>query len=284
MSKSDRQKKRSQRRRQGPFKPIVGTVGANDNIATANDNGGPIVIRGITLTANQAHRMEVAEARLATRDPTLQRLGRDAMGTLDAEIDRAIASREREEAEREMQELAAGRGDTYSRGSGSDATLSIRRDGLETLAAKRKRADGTTVAAITSNQYAAGLRYRADYERLDPERKLTPPSPDSIKGPSHGGEGWDAKLREAHDRMMRVRLMIAGVDINPSWTPGDFTRAAMPRFSEGHPVTRAIKALDDVAGKGKNIREMASGGRARARLVDDLTFALDACAIVYDLG
>jgi hypothetical protein len=281
MSKSDRQKKRSQRGRQKPSSPRPIGLGANDN--AVNDNRAPVVIRGVTLTVNQAHRLEVAEARLTSTDAGLQRAGRDGMAALNAEIDRAIASREREDAEREMQELAAGRGDTYSRGSGADATLSIRRDGLETLAAKRKRPDGTEVSAITSNQYAAGLRYRADYERLDPERKLTPPSPDSIKGPSHGGEGWDAKLREAHDRMIRVRLMIAGVDINPSWTPGDFTRAAMPRFSEGHPVTRAVKALDDVAGKGKNIREMASGGRARARLVDDLTFALDACAIVYDL-
>ena len=283
MSKSDRQKKRAQRRRQGPSAPInYGGPPANDN--AVNDNAGPVVIRGIRLTANQAHRLEVAEARLKTRNPTLQRLGRDAMAALNAEIDRAVASREREEAEREMQELAAGRGETFTRGD--DKTLSIRRDGLETLATGRKKADGTWLAvpAVTQTQRAAGLRYRADYERLDPERKLTPPSLDAIKGPAHGGEGWDQKLREAHDRMMRVRLMIAGVDIPLTWTPGDWTRVAQPRFPDSHPVSRAIRALDEIAGRGRNVRELASGSRARAQIVDDLTFALDAVAIVYEIG
>jgi hypothetical protein len=283
MSKSDRQKKRAQRRRQGPFKPIVGTVGANDNIATANDNLEPTVIRGITLTVNQAHRMEVAEARLATRDPTLQRLGRDAMAALNAEIDRAIAAKEREEAEREMQELAAGRGETYRRGTGTVGNLSVKRDGLDTLAAKRKLPDGREISAITRTQLAAGLRYRADYERLDPEKGLTPPSPDSIKGPGHGGDGWDAKLREAHDRMMRVRMIIAGIDVPLSWVPGDAIRAATPRYPDHHPVSRAIKALDEIAGKGRNVREMAPGGRAHQRIVRDLKAALDAAAIVYEL-
>lgn len=283
MSKSDRQKKRALRKRQGPSAPRV--IGANDNAPRpANDNYSPVVIRGIPLTPNQAHRLEVAEARLRTRNSTLQREGRDAMAALNAEIDRAVAAKEREASEREMQELAAGRGETYARGD--DKTLSIKRDGLETLATGKKGKDGEWIVppAITQTQRAAGLRYRADYERLDPERKLTPPSLDSIKSKAHGGDGWDQKLREAHDRMMRVRLMIAGVDIPLTWIPGDWTRVAQPRFPDGHPVSRAIRALDEIAGKGRNVRELASGGRARDRVVDDLTFALDAVAIVYEIG
>jgi hypothetical protein len=272
-------KSRARARRKTYAKPsLPRAIGANDN---GDAVAATVVIRGVTLTANQAHRLEIAEARLATRDPIMQRFGRDAMATLNAEIDRVIEAREREESEREMQELAAGRGETYQRGTGAVGSLSVKRDGLDTLAGKRKLPDGRTVSAITREQLAAGLRYRADYERLDPEKGLSPPDAKAVRGHAHGGDGWDTKLREAHDRMMRVRLLIAGIDTLPSWGAGD-ARAAIPRFPDQHPVSRALRALDEIAGKGRNVREMAPGGRAHQRIVRELRTALDAAAVVYD--
>lgn len=46
---------------------------------------------------------------------------------------------------------------------------------------------------------------------------------------------------------------------------------------------RAIYALNEIAGKGANVRDLASSGSVRARVREDLIFALDACAIAYGL-
>lgn len=46
---------------------------------------------------------------------------------------------------------------------------------------------------------------------------------------------------------------------------------------------RATYALNEIAGKGANILDLASSGSVRARIRDDLIFALDACAIAYGL-
>jgi len=46
---------------------------------------------------------------------------------------------------------------------------------------------------------------------------------------------------------------------------------------------RAIHALVGIAGEGENILEMSKSASVRARIREDLIFALDACAISYGL-
>jgi hypothetical protein len=124
------------------------------------------------------------------------------------------------------------------------------------------------------------MLYRADYERIDPEKMLTPPQLDPEKvSVVRGGDGWDHKRREIEERVFGIHLMICGVD-----APTATERRALPRLPAGHPAVRAILALTEIAGKGANIRDMANSGGVRARIRGDLEFALDACAIVYGLG
>jgi hypothetical protein len=72
--------------------------------------------------------------------------------------------------------------------------------------------------------------------------------------------------------------MICGVE-----PPKGKQRAAMPNLPKGHPAMRAIDALERLAGRGDNVQEISASGSVRARLREDLIFALDACAIVYGL-
>jgi hypothetical protein len=46
---------------------------------------------------------------------------------------------------------------------------------------------------------------------------------------------------------------------------------------------RAIHALVEIAGKGANLLDLATSGSVRARIREDLIFALNACAIAYGL-
>lgn len=274
MSKLSKQKARARKGRYAkPSAPRA--IGANDNIAVANDNMAPVTIRGVTLTDNQAIRFVDATTKIANRDLDIQRAGHRILEALDGEIDQLLASREVTARFREMSDLEFVRDAilvdvTIKAPDGTTAkTKRVERDGLETL---------LTAGSLTRTQHAAGLRYRADYEAIDPERQLTPPilDPEKVKS-AHGGDNWDAKRREIERRVYGVHLMICGVDVEPG------ERAAMPNLPAGHPARRAIHALNEIAGKGMNIRDMASGGRTRARIRDDLEFALDACAITYGL-
>jgi hypothetical protein len=243
---------------------------ANDN--HANDNTSPVTIRGVRLTENQAYRYHIAVRNRAHSSIEIQRAGHVALEALNREIDAIVSAREAKAGLDERIGLEALRGVRIepSKVEGAAGVPRLHTDGLETM---------LSAGAITTTQHAAGLRYRADYETLDPEGGLTPPQldPEKIKS-AHGGEGWDDKRREIEERVFRVHLMICGIDNKPG------ERGAIPNLPKGHPAMRAIYALDEVAGKGRIISYMSESGSVRARIRDDLTFALDTCEIVYGLG
>lgn len=271
MSKLDRQKKRAvQRRRQGPSAPRV--IGANDNAALiANDNGGPVSIRGVTLTENQRYRLQVAEARIASDDMGNRRLGQHMLEALEAEIEKTGAANDVGAGLSERRELEALRGHAIGESAveGAVGVPKISRDGLETL---------LTANSITAVQHAAGLRYRTDYEAIDPEKGLTPPSIDQARSGGRGGDAYAQKRREIEERVFAIQCMVCGVD-----APKDGKRAAMPSLPAGHPSMRAIFALNRIAGRGDNLGDMTTSGSVKARIREDLIFALNACAIAYGL-
>lgn len=206
MSKTDRAKKRIQRKATGkPSAPRL--IGANDN--HANDNRAPVVIAGVLLTDGQAHRFYAAQDKLQSRDMDVRRHGQRMMVVLEAELrERVEASATGDfiEARRKLEEL---RDVTVGESSveGAKGKLQVRRDGLEML---RK------VGSLDSVQHAAGLRYRADYDQIDPERMLTPPSLDPARVKvAHGGDNWYAKRRQIEDRVFAIHLAICGIEAPP---------------------------------------------------------------------
>lgn len=270
-SKAERRRKRQTR--QGPSAPRV--IGANDNIATANDNTA-VVVRGVALNKRQAREIDEAEAQLRSSDLETRKAGRDLMAKVNREIDTEVERRVRVASEAEAEAAAAARGDRIARGD--DGTLTLSRDGLETLSALRKRADGFPIPPLlTRIQHAAGLRYRHDYEMADPEKKLTPPDPERISSHGGGGEGWAEKQMEIQRRIWTIHLMIAGIEVREG------ERSAMPALPERHPARRAIHVLNEVAGKGTNLWNLSRSGSVRFRNAEALKVALDACAIVYGL-
>ncbi|WGM31482.1 hypothetical protein [Brevundimonas sp. NIBR11] len=276
---SARQRKKRQHRK-GPSAPRV--IGANDNHLLGANDDEVIVVRGVSLTKNQALRMLKAEADQASNDLVRRKAGRDAMAALNAEIDLAALVVERGAQADETVALENRRGNTASvewvQGKDDKGKLEPRplprvkitsRDGLETL---------RTSQSISAIQHAAGLRYRTDYEAIDPEKGLTPPSIDQTRKPNHGGDGYAAKRREIEERVFGIHCMICGVD-----APTGEQRAALPSFPAGHPASRAIFALNYIAGRGDNLSDMTTSGSVKARIREDLIFALDACAITYGL-
>ncbi len=274
MSKADRRKKRQ--RYAKPSAPRM--VGANDNIPFANDNTAPVMIRGVRLSDSQALRFMAAEAKVASPDLDQQRDGQRMFRALDSEIDASILERDAKANLEELRSLEALRGLDIgvSEVDGAKGAPRVGRDGLETL---------LTAGSITRTQYAAGLRFRFDYERIDPERTLTPPTLlRDGKAQNGGGEGYDLKIAESWARVRTIYLMIAGVPLEIAGGKGDeFTRPTMPQLPQDHPAMRSIHALNEIAGKGSSIRNMTSGSRTRARIRDDLEFGLEASAIVYGL-
>lgn len=231
-----------------------------------------VVIRGVTLTINQARRLACAEADQASGDLDRRKAGGEAMAVLTAEIDAALAESRRLADENEIVELELRRGSTIEtspRAEHNGRKRITSRDGLETL---------RTAQAITAIQHAAGLRFRNDYEAIDPEKGLTPPSIDQTRSISRGGEGYAQKRREIEERVFAIHCRIAGVQ-----PPRDGSRAAMPSLPPGHPSMRAIYALNHIAGRGDNLGDLTSSGSVKARMRQDLIVALDVCAKVYGL-
>lgn len=264
---SARIRKRRQHRPSAPR-----SIGANDNATLiANDNSTPTSIRGVKLTENQRHRMRVAEERLASDDLGNRRLGKMMLEAIEAEIEARGAANDADAGLTERRGLEALRGYDIgeSRVEGAVGAPRITRDGLETL---------LTAHAIDKNQHAAGLRYRTDYEAIDPEKGLTPPSIDQTRNIVRGGDGYAQKRREIEERVFGIHLMICGVE-----TRGDEGRASLPRLPPGHPAMRAIFALNRIAGRGDNLSDMTTSGSVRARIREDLIFGLEACAIVYGI-
>lgn len=268
---SAKQRRRKQNRASPPR-----AIGANDNIQTANDNGA-VVIRGVTLNKRQTREIAEAEAHLSSADLQTRKAGRDLMAKVDGEIDTELARRTREVGEAETIAMAEARGATVRIGKDT-GTVTVTRDGLATLSAIRydRETRLPIPPTIDETQLAAGLRYRADYERVDPGKGLTPPT---AKGRGGGGEGFADKRAESWDRVRTIHLMIAGIERSQD----SERRPNMPNLPDKHPAMQAIWVLQEVAGKGSNLRDLASSGSVRARLSKALVLALGCASICYGL-
>lgn len=139
------------------------------------------------------------------------------------------------------------------------------RDGLETL---------LTSHSITTTQHAAGLRFRTDYELLDPEKGLTPPAIDQTRKITRGGEGWAAKRAERELFVRDLERMIQAEDRTFRGANG---RTAVERTG------RAVWALREIAGKGSNLRSLSNSGSVQKATSDALILGLDCAAIAYGL-
>lgn len=267
MSKSDRAKKRIQKRTRYAKPSAPRAIGANDNVRTANDNAPPVTIRGVELSEGQAYRFANAEAKLASPDLAVRREGHRIMDALDRELDALIGSRAAEADLEELRGLEKLRGLEIgvSKHQGTAGAPRASRDGLETL---------LTSSSITSTQHAAGLRFRADYELLDPEKGLTPPPIDQTRKIVRGGDGFAEKRAERELFVRDLEAMIQEVD--PSF------RGALGQ-SDIERVGRAVWALREIAGKGSNLSSLSSSGSVQKRTSDSLLIALDCAAIAYGL-
>lgn len=231
------------------------------------------------LTQDEIDRLTAADADLSSLDMAVRK---KATNTI-LNIQRAARGRATAAAvglaRDEVFALEALRGSDVEQDAKEGSPIRVlTRDGLATLSAARQRKDGRTIPPLlTRNQHAAGLRYRHDYEMLDPERKLTPPTPDRIAGAMHGGEGWEAKRLEIERRLWTIHLMIAGVEVREG------QHSAMPALPDRHPARRAIHVLGEVAGKGTNLWNLSTSGSVRFRNSEALKWALDCAAIVYGL-
>lgn len=219
-------------------------IGANDNARLiANDNGTPLSIRGVTLTEGQRYRIQIAEARLASDDLANRRAGQRDLEALEQEIEAKGIANDVDAGLAERRGLEALRG--YEVGTsqveGAVGVARMARDGLETLLTSR---------SITLVQHAAGLRYRTDYEAIDPEKGLTPPSIDQTRNIVRGGDGYAQKRREIEERVFGIHCMIC--DVPPPTSKDD--RRSLPNWPKGHPAMRAIYALNHIAGRGTTCR------------------------------
>ncbi len=268
MSKADRAKKRQQRKRYAkPTMPRA--IGANDNIEAANDNTAPVSIRGVRLTDSQALRFMAAEAKVASPDLDQQRDGQRMFRALDAEIDARILERDAKANLEELRSLEALRGLDIGVSDHEKARGAPRasRDGLETL---------LTAGSISRTQHAAGLRYRADYEMLDPEKGLTPPTLDpALRNIVRGGEGFAQKRREREEFVRDLEAMIQEEDRT---FRGSLGKSDVERLG------RAVWALREVAGKGGSVLSLTSSGSLRTLIVEALIVGLDCAAIAYGLA
>lgn len=267
MSKTDRAKKRQQKRARYAKPSAPRVIGANDNIATANDNAPPVTIRGVQLTEGQQYRMQVAEERIASSDLANRRLGHLMLEALDREIDTRISEAKARDDLEELRGLEALRGLEIgvSKQSGSAGAPRASRDGLETL---------LTSGSITTSQHAAGLRYRADYELLDPEKGLTPPPIDQSRKIVRGGDGFAEKRAERELFVRDLEAMIQEED--PSF------RGALGR-SDVERLGRSVWALREIAGKGSNLLSLSTSGSVQKRTSEALLIALGCAAIAYGL-
>lgn len=266
MSKADRARKRQTKRFAKPSVPRV--IGANDNIEVVNDNAPPAMLNGVRLTEGQAYRFMIADQKCSARDLDQQRDGQRMMRALEAELQ----ARELDKAAKvnldELRGLEALRGFKIGVSEHDKAKGAPRasRDGLETL---------LTAGSIDRTQHAAGLRYRMDYELLDPEKGLTPPTLDPAqRNITRGGEGFALKRRQREEFVRDLEAMIQEEDRT---FRGSLGRTDVERLG------RAVWALREVAGKGTNLLALTSSGSMRTLIAQALLVALDCAAIAYGL-
>lgn len=308
---SKAQKLRQKRQnRQGPSAPRV--IGANDNIQTANDND-PVSVGGVVLNAKLSAAFRKAEkdigavqidrdgetVRLRNGDPApdliRRREGHQALMEIELAITDQLDGQRMQAVRDELAALEKRRGGELSetrlrdRRGQEGVEYRVKRDGLITLStARTDRSTNVRIPpSLSKVQATAGLRYRTDYERIDPERLLTPPTLlRDGKAKAGGGEGFDKKVAESWQRVRTVHLLLAGLPLEVARRTGgdEHSRPSMPNLPASHPAMRAILALNEIAGKGASINDMVTGGHARARMLIDLMDGLRACQIVYAVG
>lgn len=237
------------------------------------------------LRQDEIDAVEAAEVKLKSADLGLRAEGAATMTRIRKAVATRVHKRDVEDGLSERKTLEALRGAHVSkstRPTDMGGMLISDHDGLESLSAKRTKANGDPIPpSVSAIQKSAGLRFRTDYEMIDPEKKLTPPTLlRESKSHGGGGEGYADKVAEAWARVRATHLLIAG--IHPSADPD--CRPMLPNVPEGHPTRRAIYALTEIAGKGRNPNEMTKSGGTRNRLVASLCFALDKAAIVYGVA
>lgn len=260
--------KAAARRRKHARPSLPRMIGANDNAPGAANDNGAIVVSGHTLNEGQAKRFRAAVEDEASPELHRRRAGREAMLRLEAEIDAVQTGVRVANDIAETVALETLRGsdiETSDRKEHEGRKRISSRDGLETL---------LTSHSITHVQHAAGLRYRTDYEMLDPERGLTPPAIDQSRNITRGGEGWAQKKLE---RELFVR------DLESLIQEKDRTFRGANGRSDVERVGRAVWALREVAGKGSNLSTLTNSGGLRQALSEALVDALDCCAIAYGL-
>lgn len=273
MSKSDRKRKRDRKRYEAPSapgswkRPTAGQVEANDN--HANDNVSLVKIGDVWLTAGQSARYHEALRKLASASLDQKRAGQASLDALEDEIAEAREAKRMKAVRKEIADLEARRGGALTveqardtRGQTSER-LRVPRDGLETLA---------SAGSISRRELIAGARFRADLEKIDPERQLTPQAIDGARKITRGGEGFQKKRLEAELRIREVHCRIMGVPVD-----GD----AWPLLDPGHPKLETIRVLEAVAGKGMTMSALTNNFRMRAKLLAFLKAGLNAAAAVY---
>jgi hypothetical protein len=243
-------------------------IGANDNGAgTANDNEA-LVISGTRLNESQARRFRQAVLAVASPDLRQRREGREAMLRLEEEIEAAQQAIRVANDIAETVELESLRGsqiETSDRKEHEGRKRIASRDGLETL---------MTARSLSANQFAAGLRFRTDYELLDPEKGLTPPALDQTRNITRGGEGWAKKRTQ---RELFVRDLEKLIQEEDRTFKGPNGRTAVERTG------RAVWALREIAGKGSNLRSLSNSGSVQRSISEALVLALDCAALAYGL-
>lgn len=124
----------------------------------------------------------------------------------------------------------------------------LSRDGLERLR------DAET---ISQNQFAAGLRYRDQFEKVEVNLRSC------MAGQVAGGGSPGGAADRAADAKRQVR----------EWDDAVF--ASFPVARDGHD---ALLAMREIAGRGRSLRDIATSGGRRATLLARLTVALDLVA------
>jgi hypothetical protein len=274
-------KRRRNRQRAKASAPRVIVTANDDAPYIANDNA-QADVGGILLTTDQTRRLRLAEENAASNDHQRKVAGRAALVQLEAEIEAAKA-RARQAADLvETTALEAARGSAVevSNDPKSRGRIEVRnRDGLTTAATGRSDAKGRLITppVIDTIQHAAALRYRVDYEHLNPGRALTPPDPEGARKIVRGGDGWAQRLKDIGDRVRRIDLMICGID-------PDADRPMIPsHLPQSHRYRRAMIVIRMVAGEGVSLNAIAKAGAVRERWASALRHALDQAAIVYGL-
>lgn len=271
--------KAAARRRKHARPSLPRMIGANDKVPGANDNE-LVVVGGVTLTARLSAVFRQAEKDLASSELSRKREGTQALVEIGLAIEAEHEASRMKAVWDEIRRLEGGRGGRLSvekvrdnRGKDGERFV-VDRDGLSTLAS----AGGLGDPDETKRLKAAALRYRADHERIDPESRLTPPTL-MREGRGGGGDGYADKVAQSWDRVRSIHLMIAGVE--PSLDPT--RRPNMPNLPARHPAMQAIWVLQEVAGKGANLRELSNSGSVIDRMSGQLVKALGVCAVVYGL-